>query len=167
VKFFFNGGIEQRIVPAGQSCVYRYPIFRLQRLERGWKKNAFFPFHMPPLECNEVANGVIEGFARNFLLNQDTVNDAGEPVQPVGQLPMLGFDIANGLANGLANGRIARYQRPIDHILFRMMASGRMVLEIFDSEEQDFIIWPLKPVEYAKLFLKNIEYFLDVPMLFL
>ncbi len=163
MKFFFNGGIEQRIVPAGQSCVYCHPIFRLQRLGRGWKKNAFFPFHMLPLERNEVANGVIEGLARNFLLNQDTVNDAGEPVQPVGQLPMLGF----GIANGLADGRIARYQRPIDHILFRMMASGRMILEIFDSEEQDFIIWPLKPVEYAQLFLKNIEYFLDVPMLFL
>ena len=163
MKFFFNGGIEQRIFPAGQSCVYCSPIFRLQCLERGWKKNAFLPFHMLPLERDEVANGVIEGLARNFLLNQDTVNDAGEPVQPVGQLPMLGFNIANGLANG----RIARYQRPIDHILFRMMASGRMILEIFDGEEQDFIIWPLKPVEYPQLFLKNIEYFLDVPMLFL
>ncbi len=163
VKFLFDGGIEQRIFRAGQSRVYGRPIFRLQRPERSWKKNAFFLFHMLPLERNEGVNGVIERLAQNFVLNQDPVDDFGEPVQPVGCLPMLGFDIPDGPANG----RIARYQRLIEYVLFRMMASGRMILEIIDDEQQNFIIRLIEPVEYAQFSLQNKEYFLDVPMLFL
>jgi hypothetical protein len=163
VKLLFDGGIEQRIFPAGQSRVYRRPIFRLQRPERRWKKIAFFPFHMLPLECDEVANRVIERLARNFVLNQDPVNDFGEPVQPIGYLPMLGFDVPNGLANG----RIARYQCPIDYVLFRMMASGGMILEVIDDKQQNLIIWPLKLVEYPQFSFENQEYFFYVPMLFL
>src|SRR6516164_546722 len=73
---------------------------------------------------------------------------------------MLGFEIADGRRRD----RITRLELFDDHILLRVMAGIRIVLEVVDDRADDLVIRTIAAIEYAQLRFKHAQQAFDVAM---
>jgi len=73
---------------------------------------------------------------------------------------MLGFKITDGRRCG----RIARLELLNDHVLLRVMAGIRIVLEVVDDREDDLVIGAFGAIKHTQLPFKDAKQAFDIAM---
>src|SRR6516162_3002211 len=74
---------------------------------------------------------------------------------------MLGFEIADCRRSN----RIPCLEPLDDHVLLRVMARIRIVLEVVDDGEDDFVIWTISAIEHSQLAFKDSKQPFNIAML--
>ena len=115
---------------------------------------------MLPLLLDEVGNDVVHGLAQEILVAQDALDRLGDPAQTPRSLLMLGFEITNGRRCA----RIASLELLNDHVLLRVMAGIRVVLEVVDDREDDLVIGAFAAIKHAQLLFKDAKQAFDIAM---
>ena len=109
---------------------------------------------------DEVANDVVHILAHEILIAQDALDCLGDPAQTPRSLPVLACKIADGRRCD----RIAHLELLDDHVLLRVMAAIRIVLEVVDDREDDLVIRAIAAVEHAQLPFKDAKQAFDIAM---
>jgi hypothetical protein len=107
-----------------------------------------------------VANDVVHILAQEILIAQDAFDCLGDPAQTLRSLLVLGFKIADGRRCD----RIARLELLDDHVLLRVMAGIRIVLEVVDDRENDLVIRAFAAIKHTQLPFKHAKQAFDVAM---
>jgi len=94
---------------------------------------------------------MLSTFWRKILIAQDALDRLGDPAQTPRSLLMLGFEITNGRRCA----RIASLELLNDHVLLRVMAGIRIVLEVVDDRADDLVIRAFAAIEHTQLAFKD------------